>query len=191
MLKMIPAAIGHALDGIRAGMQHIVFFDEPFENIPEIVTVRSTAFRDGGVLPERFTNDGAGLSPPLEFVGVPAGTAAIALIVEDADSPTPHPLVHSIAWGLPGHDQTLPEAALKSEAAPGRDLSLGKNSFLSSEYLPPDPPPGHGAHRYVFQVYALDSPLNFDGHPGRCALVEAMTGHVIAKGCMIGTYERD
>ncbi|MDB5392758.1 MAG: YbhB/YbcL family Raf kinase inhibitor-like protein [Rhodospirillales bacterium] len=191
MLENIPASLGHVLGGVRAGMLNIVFFDQRFEPVPEEITVTSPALQDGGRLPARFTQDGSGLSPPLALRGVPDRTASVVLIVEDADSPTPNPLVHAIVWNLPGSDQAMPEGALKSPRSPGVGLSLGKNSFLSLEYLPPDPPPGHGAHRYVFQVYALDERLDFDGAPGRGALLDAMAGHVLAKGCMIGTYERD
>jgi Raf kinase inhibitor-like YbhB/YbcL family protein len=190
MLQNVPKLVGHALEGVRAGMRNVVFFETGIADIPEIITVESAAFHDGGALPQRFTDDGAGLSPPLGIHGVPPKTAALILIVEDADSPTPHPLVHAIAWNLPGHDQTLAEGAIKSRGSQGRNLPLGKNSFLAAEYLPPDPPPGHGPHRYLFQAFALDAELELDEHPGRCELLEAMTSHVVAKGCMIGTYER-
>jgi phosphatidylethanolamine-binding protein (PEBP) family uncharacterized protein len=87
-------------------------------------------------------------------------------------------------------DHALDEGELKSAASGGRDIALGKNSFLCSEYLPPDPPPGHGEHRYVFQLFALDHALELGDAPGRTALLDAMEGHVIAKGLLIGTYER-
>jgi hypothetical protein len=61
---------------------------------------------------------------------------------------------------------------------------------LSDHYLPPDPPSGHGPHRYVFQIFALDTRLDFEKPPGRGALLEAMRGHVLAKGLHIGLYER-
>ena len=67
---------------------------------------------------------------------------------EDADSPTPHPLVHAIAWNLPGRDAYLPAGALRGPTAHGDGHALGLNSLLRAEYLPPDPPPGHGPHRY-------------------------------------------
>jgi Raf kinase inhibitor-like YbhB/YbcL family protein len=191
MLQNIPKLVGHTLEGFRAGMRNVVFFEAGIVDLPETITVKSAAFRDGGILPQRFTDDGAGLFPPLDIHGVPSHTAAVVLIVEDADSPTLHPLVHAIAWNLPGYDQTLSEGAIKSPGSHGRNLPLGKNSFLAAEYLPPDPPPGHGAHRYLFQAFALDAELELGEHPGRRELLEAMTGHVIAKGCIIGTYERD
>jgi Raf kinase inhibitor-like YbhB/YbcL family protein len=190
MLEKLPSVIGRTLDCARAGMNKTVFFDNRFEKVPEGITVSSPAFSDGGVIPERFTEDGQRLSPALAWRGAPNGAKATVLIVEDADSPTPHPLVHAIAWHLGGNDRSLSEGSLKSSGSRGEIAELGKNSFLHSEYLPPDPPPGHGPHRYVFQIYALDVELMLDDRPGRGAVLEAMEGHVLSKGCMIGTYER-
>jgi phosphatidylethanolamine-binding protein (PEBP) family uncharacterized protein len=72
----------------------------------------------------------------------------------------------------------------------GEDEGLGKNSYLRAAYLPPDPPAGHGPHLYVFQIFALDRALSFEGHPGRAAFLEAIKDRVLAKGLLVGTYER-
>jgi len=190
MLEKVPASVGRTLDGIRAGMKNIIFFDARFDAVPEGITVTSPAFAKGGPIPMRYTEDGDRLSPPLAWDHEPTDTAAVVLIIEDADSPTPHPLVHAIAWNLSAHDRALGEGALKSAGSKGAAIELGKNSFLCSEYLPPDPPPGHGEHRYVFQLFALDRALDIDAAPGRTALLAAMQGHVCSKGLLIGTYQR-
>jgi Raf kinase inhibitor-like YbhB/YbcL family protein len=190
MLEKLPHAVGHALQGLGPGLEGTVFYGGDVAAAPATIDVRSDAFLDGAAMPSRYTEDGEGVSPPLAWSGVPPGTAAIVLLVEDADSPTPAPLVHTIAWDLPGADGALPEAGLKSKGAAGDAHALGKNSFLGAAYLPPDPPAGHGPHRYVFQVYALARPLELAGTPGRGALLYAMRGHVLAKGALIGTYER-
>ena len=49
-------------------------------------------------------------------------------------------------------------------------------------WLPPDPPPGHGPHRYVFQVYALDSRPELDEGAGRGAVVAALKGRCWRRG---------
>jgi phosphatidylethanolamine-binding protein (PEBP) family uncharacterized protein len=56
--------------------------------------------------------------------------------------------------------------------------------------LPPDPPPGHGVHRYLFQVFALEAGPAFDEEPGRDAVLAAIRERGLASGCLIGTYER-
>jgi Raf kinase inhibitor-like YbhB/YbcL family protein len=137
----------------------------------------------------RYTADGEKLSPPLEWSGIPAGTAALVLLVEDADSPTPQPLVHAIVLDLPPSETRLAEGALPGPAG-GAARAMGRNSYFMARYLPPDPPPGHGAHRYAFQLFALDAAPTFKAPPGRRELVDAIRGHVLAKGSLIGTYER-
>src|SRR3546814_19685096 len=109
----------------------------------------SPAFANEGRLPPRFTADGAGLSPPLVWGTLPPKTAAIALIVEDADAPTPTPLVHAIVWDLPPDEHRIAEGPIAAAGAgesAGRDV--GRHSFLGGGWLPPGPPPGHGAPRY-------------------------------------------
>ena len=185
MLEKIPAAVGHALSGLKAGIEKTAFHSA-FADAPAAVVLRSPAFADGTPLPARFTADGDGTSPPLTWSGLPAGTAAIAILTEDADSPTPLPLVHLIAWNLPPDHSDIPEGAMTADAP----VDLGKNSFLKDGWLPPDPPTGHGPHRYLFQAYALDRRLDLSSSPGRTALIDAMRGHVLAKGSLTGTYER-
>ncbi len=189
MLEKIPHAVGEALSGLRAGIEKTACHAE-FEVVPAIIRVTSPAFGDAAALPARFTQDGVKLSPPLAWSGIPVGTAALVLLVEDADSPTPKPIVHAIAWDLDPASEGLSEGALASPGSDGTVEEVGKNTFLKAGYLPPDPPTGHGPHRYLFQVYALNRHLGLDGAPGRGALLEAMHGHVLAKGVLVGTYER-
>jgi hypothetical protein len=127
----------------------------------------------------------------LEWAGVPPNADALVLLVEDADSPTPEPTVHAIVWDLPGSDAAIPEGALANNSKDSTSDLMGRNSYFNATYLPPDPPPGHGTHRYVFQVFALDSVPRFESPPGRAALLDKIRGHVIAKGLLIGTYTRE
>lgn len=190
MLENLPRGVGRALRDVRPGLETIVYHSEAVGDAPETIRVTSPAFEDGGAIPAKYTADGEKLSPPLKWEGAPAETAAIVLLIEDPDAPAPSPLVHTIAWALPGVDGELPEGALKSPHHPGEAISLGRNSFLGAEYLPPDPPPGHGPHRYVIQVFALDQAPDLHGKPIRTQLTHAIKGHVIARGMLIGTYER-
>ncbi|MCJ2113070.1 YbhB/YbcL family Raf kinase inhibitor-like protein [Methylobacterium sp. E-025] len=185
MLEKIPAAVGQALSGLKAGLEKTVFHAD-FADAPETIALTSPAFADGAGMPVRFTADGDGTSPPLAWSGLSAGTASVAILAEDAGSPTPQPLVHLIVWNLAPDVSDLAEGAASANAR----VDLGKNSFLKDGWLPPDPPTGHGPHRYLFQVYALDRLLDLPASPGRGALVDAMRGHVLAKGSLAGTYER-
>ena len=186
MLEKLPAAVGHALSGTRAGTDALTLHRI---EAPTGIVVTSPAFEAEAAIPARFTADGEGVSPPLRWTGVPAGARSVVVLVEDADSPTPKPLVHAIVHDLPGDDGGLAEGAMTGPAGEG-GAEMGRNSFLRSGWLPPDPPTGHGPHRYVFQVYALDIAQPGASSPGRGDLVAMMTGHVLAKGAMTAVFER-
>ena len=190
MLEKLPDLIGHALHGVRAGLDEIAFNTIGLRAGMASIQVTSLAFVDHAPLPERYTADGAGRSPPLEWVGVPADAAALVVVVEDADSPTPHPLVHALVVDLPAADGQLHEGALPSADHEGDGSHAGLNSYLQAAWLPPDPPPGHGLHRYAFQVFALGTAPSFSPHPGRDEVFDALRAHAIASGLLIGTCER-
>jgi Raf kinase inhibitor-like YbhB/YbcL family protein len=194
MLENLPDFVGHALRDQRAGLDQIAFNRLQLRGGQGAITVGSLAFVDHGPLPATYTADGDGRSPPIHWSGVPAAATSVVLVVEDADSPTPHPLVHAIAVGLPRGDGSLPAGALEGgDAAPADapdDAQLGRNSYLRHGWLPPDPPPGHGPHRYAFQVFALAGDESLPDSPGRDAVFALLESRAIASGLLIGTYER-
>lgn len=183
MLEKLPHAIGRALKDTRPGPEKCLYATAA-PDAPELLTVESDAFLHEEALPVRFTEDGEGVSPPLRWSGVTRDTAAVLVVVEDADSPTPQPIVHLIAAVEPGADGVWPEGALPA-------TTVGKNSFGKAGWLPPDPPPGHGPHRYLFQVFALRDAPRLHDHPGKGEIRKALEGcGVLAKGLLVGTYER-
>jgi hypothetical protein len=190
VLEKIPAGVGQALRKVRAGRDKLASERGEFEAAPQSIALESAAFEDGEPMPARYTADGDKVSPPLAWQGVPEGARSLVLIVEDPDSPTPHPLIHLLAFDLPPDQGELAEGLFKSPRHDGLDEDLGRNAYLQAAYLPPDPPAGHGPHRYVFQLFALDRRLEFDRPPSRAAVIGAMRGHVLAKGLLTGTYER-
>ncbi|WP_066721167.1 YbhB/YbcL family Raf kinase inhibitor-like protein [Sphingomonas pituitosa] len=189
MLEHIPHWLGSALKGLRAGANKLAIVQPELGSF-EVLHLASPAFANGGRLPERFTADGEGVSPPLFWTGVPEGTECLALIVEDPDAPAPQPLVHAVIWGL-SVDGDLKEGEIRADGsgdAEGKDV--GRNSFLGEGWLPPDPPTGHGPHNYAFQLFALGAGCAIGENPGRSALVKAMAGHVLAAGLLTGVYSR-
>ena len=190
MLEKLPEAIGHALQHQRAGMEKIVFNANPPPAGMGRIEITSSAFAADSPLRQRFTADGEGVSPPLSWRNVPAAAATLVLIVEDGDSPTPEPLVHAIVVDMNPRESGLQEGALSvpREASPEK---LGLNSYLLHGWLPPDPPPGHGVHRYAFQIFALTAGPPLSKSPGRREVVIAIRERAIARGCLIGTYQRE
>lgn len=191
MLEHVPHWLGRMLQGVRAGHARLVVADPDLGLTNVSIDLSSPAFANGARLPERFTADGEGVSPPLVWGDVPEGTESLALIVEDPDAPALSPLVHAVVWDLPAEERRLAEGAIAKDgggATDGRDV--GRNSYFAQGWLPPDPPTGHGSHDYVFQLFALAGTPALDANPGRSAIVEAIRGHVLAVGVTTGTYSR-
>ncbi|HWK35820.1 YbhB/YbcL family Raf kinase inhibitor-like protein [Sphingomonas sp.] len=189
MLEHVPRWLGAALKGVRAGADKLAIVQPGLGSFAAL-DLRSPAFANGARLPVRFTADGAGVSPPLFWTGVPDGTDSLVLLVEDPDAPTPSPLVHAIMWGLPGADGQLAEGAIVADGAGGEAGDVGRNSFRREGWLPPDPPTGHGEHRYAFQLFALAPGGDPGETPNRSNAVAVMRGRVLAAGLLTGTYSR-
>jgi len=191
MLEHLPEVLGHALRDRRAGLDTLVFNRCGMRTGLGTLQVNSLAFADHAPIPERYTADGDGLSPPLEWHGIPQGAASLVLVVEDADAPMAEPLVHAIVVDIPPQGGCLHEGALASPGHDGQDVHAGRNSYLRAGWIPPDPPRGHGQHRYAFQLFAL-SPGGqaFSSKPGREEVLHAIQQRGIAAGMLVGTYER-
>lgn len=183
----LPDLLGHALRDQRAGLEKIVFSQLALHTAD--IDLASDAFEDYAPIPRRYTADGNGWSPPLSWANVPAHAASLVLIVEDADAPAPQPLVHAIAINLPV-EGFLSEGALPSADHAGYGIKMGRNTYMQGLWLPPDPPPGHGAHRYALQVFALDGAARFSDAPGREEIELQIRKFAVARGCLVGTYER-
>jgi Raf kinase inhibitor-like YbhB/YbcL family protein len=141
----------------------------------------SSAFRNGEPVPVRHTCDGEDVSPALAWDDVPTAAHELALIVDDPDAPG-RVFTHWLAWGIRPGSGRLGEG----EAAPGE----GRNDFGAAGYRGPCPPVGHGPHRYVFTVHALEESLQLADGASRRDLERALEGRVIATAELVGTYER-
>lgn len=173
--------LGKAIRPLSAGSRKLTSQRLGLGALKSLV-VTSDAFAPGNSLPLSATVDGAGVPPQIEWLGVPASARSIAVVVEDPDAPFPRPFVHWIVYGL---DPFV--SALDGSGFAGRE---GRNSMMKLGFTPAAPPPGHGRHRYHFQVFALDTAIDLDPGAGRSALIERMRGHVVAWGELVGTYER-
>ena len=143
--------------------------------------VTSESLRHGDPMPVRHALEGENLSPQLSWSGLPDRTQSIAVICEDPDAPS-GTFVHWVGWGIDPEAGRLGEG----ESAPRE----GRNDFGKTGYDGPSPPPGHGKHRYYFRVYALDTEPGLEPAASKEELEGAITGHVLAAGELMGTYER-
>ena len=171
--------MGRRLRGWRAGDEYRVAEDIRFSQVPRTIDLRSPAFAYGEPIPA------GSASPPLAWSGVPAAAKMLALVVEDVDAPMLRPLTHAIAYAIDPATTSLGEGALD-----GAHVTMGYNGAGRRGYVAPAPLPGHGPHRYVFTLLAVDFVPRFDQPPTRGRLLDAIAGHVAALGELIGSLER-
>ncbi|MGI5816930.1 MAG: YbhB/YbcL family Raf kinase inhibitor-like protein [Armatimonadota bacterium] len=160
------------------------------EEGPMAWIITSSAFEDGETIPEKYTDDGEDVSPPLTFEGVPEGTVEIALICHDPDAPRAGGWTHWVAYGMAPDIGGLPEDVPAEETVEDPGLVQGENSWGNIGYGGPAPPPGD-PHRYQFRGYALSGALELEPGATQDELEAAMEGRVIGEAMLEGLYGRD
>jgi len=176
LLLVIVPSLSLALSGCSAGGS----VDEPTGTT---LTVTSTAFTHGGAIPVLYSCDGDDISPPISWSDVPAGTQSFALICDDPDAIGTW--VHWVVYNIPGDATGLPYDVPDGKTLPGGGMH-GKNSWGDRGYGGPCPPTG--SHHYVFTVYALDTMLPLEPGVSKRQVLDAMSGHVLGEGQIIGIY---
>ena len=153
------------------------------------LTIESPSFADGAEIPDANADYGDGLSPALRWSGVPSGTRSLALLTEDPDAPK-GPFTHWILYNLPGELRELPPSIPQNSEVPQLDGALqGRSSTGAIGYFGPHPPENDPPHHYHFELFCLDAPLPLSAGADRDQIISAMSGHVLAKGELVGTYE--
>jgi hypothetical protein len=151
------------------------------------IEVTSTAFKAGETIPKQYTGDGADRSPPLCWSEPPSGTKSLAMICDDPDAPR-GTWVHWVLFNLPAQARELEEGVPTKETL-GNGSKQGNNDFGNIGYGGPAPPKGK-PHRYFFKLYALDAALDLSAGATKAELEQAMKGHILAEGQLMGNYER-
>jgi Raf kinase inhibitor-like YbhB/YbcL family protein len=141
----------------------------------------SPAFEEGQPIPRKHSCEGENASPQLSWSSVPEGARSLALIVHDPDAPSGD-FIHWVAWNIDARSDGLGEGA--------HPPVEGANGFGENGYGGPCPPPGHGAHRYFHELFALDTELDLEEGASPEQLEDAMEGHVLGGAELVGTYER-
>jgi Raf kinase inhibitor-like YbhB/YbcL family protein len=160
------------------------------EGIAMSLSLVSADFDAGGNIPAIHTCDGTDTAPALSWSGAPPATKSFVLIIDDPDAPDPAApkttWVHWVLYNIPVSAASLPSSIRGTDLPPG--TRTGLNDWKKSAYGGPCPPTGR--HRYVHKLYALDVVLPDLGHPTKAELEQAMNGHVLAQGQLIGTYQK-
>ncbi|HVT37434.1 MAG TPA: YbhB/YbcL family Raf kinase inhibitor-like protein [Gemmatimonadaceae bacterium] len=162
-----------------------------------VMTLASTAFADGGVIPARYAQPGEEVSPPLAWSGVPDSTQSFVLVVHDPDAAIGDGLddvLHWMVWAIPGTATSLPEGVPQGPQLPD---GMRQISVSGPYYRGPAAPASGPVHHYVFELYALDVPVNVPPTDNnapvalrRAAVVAAMAGHVRGKAVTVGLFRR-
>jgi Raf kinase inhibitor-like YbhB/YbcL family protein len=150
------------------------------------VTITSSSFTEGGLIPKKHTCDAEDISPDLNWSGVPKEVKSLALICDDPDAPG-GTWVHWVLFNIPA-DVTILQAGVSPDAVLKNGARHGKNDFRKLGYGGPCPP--GGTHRYFFKIYALDTLLSLESGSTKSQLLAAMKGHVLAEGQLMGKYKR-
>jgi Raf kinase inhibitor-like YbhB/YbcL family protein len=155
------------------------------------IDVISPAFENGQPIPAVYGAEQQNISPPLEWAKGPAGTRSYTIVLEDPDASRDPPFVHWMLYNLPPDVTNLREGV---PAQPRLELPEGAlqgvNDRGSIGYFGMRPPKGDPAHHYHVQILALDTMLDLPHGASRAQLLDAMKGHVLAKGEIVGTYKR-
>jgi Raf kinase inhibitor-like YbhB/YbcL family protein len=170
----------------------------PFQTL----TLVTTAWPDGGIIPLRYTQMGPEISPAIQWSAPPAGTASFVLIFHDADSVVPNAtddLLQWMLWNIPGTATGVAQGRPDGFELPDGTRQI---SASGSRYRGPGASASGPVHHYVMELYALDTMLDIkvppqgpqDPNPNpqaiRTSIVQAMAGHVRGKAAYFGVFRR-
>lgn len=159
------------------------------------MSLTTNAFRDGAVVPIKYTQAGDELSPALTWTGAPDSVASFVLIVHDINAPSGNGIddvLHWMVWNIPGSARSLQEGFPQGPQRPDGTRQI---SQTGPNYRGPAAPSNGPLHHYVFELFALDTMLEVPAvgaSPAatRAAVVAAMAGHVRGKAVMVGVFKR-
>ena len=150
------------------------------------MVLTSTVFKEGELIPAKYSGYGENASPDLAWTGAPEATVCFVLICRDPDAPG-GTFYHWVMFNIPDTVSHLPEGL-------GRSPMLrfgggqGMNSFRRVGYDGPRPP--MGTHRYYFDLYALNMNWMLDETTTANQLLERMQGHIITQASLMGKYTK-
>ena len=158
------------------------------------LTLTTTAFADGSVIPTKYTQAGEQVSPALAWTNVPAGTQSFVLHMRDPDvarNKTTEDQVHWLVWGIPGTATGMAEGQPKGPTLPDGSRQISASGEV---YRGPGAAATGPLHHYTFELFALDTkldvPAGADAWASRTAVYNAMQGHILGKAVYVGLFRR-
>lgn len=164
------------------------------------MTLATTAFEDGGIIPVKFSQaapgaaPGEGTSPALTWTNTPPGTQSFLLHMHDLDVSRNRTLddqAHWVVWNIPATSTGLPEGVPRGSQLPDGSFQI---SVTGPVYRGPGAAAAGPLHHYVFEIFALDIKLDVkptgDAFETRKAVLAAADGHILGKAAYTGRFRR-
>lgn len=167
------------------------------------LTLVTTGWPDGGMIPLRYTQAGPEISPAIQWSAPPAGAASFVLMFHDADALAANnstdDLLHWMLWNIPATATGLPQGMPDGFELPDGTRQIGVSG---SRYRGPGASATGPVHHYVLDLYALDTMLDIKVSPQgpqeanpnvqaiRTSIVQAMAGHIRGKAAYFGLFRR-
>ncbi len=161
----------------------------------QVMRLETPAWPDGGPIPAKYTQAGDQVSPPFTWSNVPDGVASFVLIAHDLDAATGNgtdDILHWMLWNIPAAATGIGEAVPQGAQLPDGTRQI---SASGPYYRGPGATARGPAHHYVFELFALDAPIEVPAvgaSPAqtRAAVAAAMAGHVRGKAAYVGLFKR-
>jgi Raf kinase inhibitor-like YbhB/YbcL family protein len=157
------------------------------------LVLTSTGFSDNGLIPDKYASATAPntLSPPLQWTGVPEGTASFVLTVIDeefARQKKSDPFYHWIIFNMPATATNLPEGVATAKQL--SDGAIQPQNVRWTGYLGPGAPAAGQPHHYIFRLMALDTKLELGPDASAVDIIKGMDGHILDRALLIGRYKK-
>lgn len=149
-----------------------------------LMMVKTDAFPDGGVVPEKYASRGDNVQPGFSFSDIPADATSLAIIFHDIDVAFggTNDVLHWMAWNIPLADGGFPEGSLPAGSVQGNNIRQQPG------YMGPGAPVGERYHHYVFEFYALSENIDLPADASREDLLAAIGDKVVGKAAYVGRY---
>ncbi len=151
---------------------------------PGGIRLTSPAFNEGGIIPIQYTSKGDNVNPPFNILNTPASTESLVLMMHDPDAVSGD-FLHWVVWDIPPSTE-----AIAANSVPVGAIQ-GFNGSDELGYMGPAPPPGTGTHRYMFELYALNTTLDMDAHATREEVESAMSGRILDQITLTGLFSAE
>ena len=153
-------------------------------------TLTSTDFQDGGVLPDAQVQAQGNTSPQLSWSGAPEGTKSYAITCYDPDAPTGSGFWHWTVANIPAEVSELAAGAGSRGGDLPKGAIQGRTDYGQPGFGGAAPPAGHGPHRYIFTVFAVDvESLDVNADNSGAIYGFNLHFHTLAKASITATYE--